>query len=373
MRLATSLSRWQGLLALMLTLQVNADTAPDQLLELQAGPSFEPVGEARLTYPKAAASRGIEGWVMVNFSILPDGSVSDARVQESSWPALFDSHSLSFVDSLVYEPFEPIPGRDEGHPVSQIFMYTFRDNQDELSVAFARRARIINRAMARGDLDKARKKLAKLDDMNIRYLAEQAYADYLWAVYERRRGDWDASRLKIKDALRFADRAVSKVSYQAMLHLAITLEAHAGNHALVVQHVDKLAAIGRPLGEDDPMQVIVNTSRDRLASREPLPTQMKLAPCEYCTDSERFSDWWQLSRPRFALSGAEGMPEVAWLRCGTASVKVPLEANRVYRLPEVEAPCRVTFYADRPLQFTLTEYAEQGAVNVATASLSSLR
>ena len=373
MRLATSLSRWQGLLALMLTLQVNADTAPDQLLELQAGPQLTPVDNGSGRYPQAAASRGIEGWVLLDFRVMPDGTVSDARVRESSWPVIFDQHALAAVRASTYTPYEPNAGQTGGKAVSRLIIYRMNANRDQVSNQFARRAKGISRALAKDDLDLAAKKLAKLDAIKFRKMAERPYTDYLWAVYEQKRGAYDASLSRINDALRFADDQVAKISYRAMLYLAISLESEAGHHAAVVQRANELAAAGQSLAPDDPLQVIVNTSRDRLASREPLPTQMKLTPCEYCTDSERFSDWWQLSRPRFALSGAEGMPEVAWMRCGTASVKVPLEANRVYRLPEVEAPCRVTFYADRPLQFTLTEYAEQGAVNVATASLSSLR
>ncbi|MEZ5500983.1 MAG: energy transducer TonB [Steroidobacteraceae bacterium] len=55
-------------------------------------------------YPEAARGRGIEGWVEVEFSVMPDGSVADARVLNSEPDGTFDRAALTAVSRWRYEP-----------------------------------------------------------------------------------------------------------------------------------------------------------------------------------------------------------------------------------------------------------------------------
>lgn len=56
------------------------------------------------TWPGSAGD-GVEGWVRLRFTVLPDGSVSDIVVEEAEPASVFDS---SAVDALKQWKFEPV-------------------------------------------------------------------------------------------------------------------------------------------------------------------------------------------------------------------------------------------------------------------------
>lgn len=53
-------------------------------------------------YPKYAIKKGIEGAVLVNFSIEKDGNSSDIEVVASDHDGLFDAHAILGVQKWVY-------------------------------------------------------------------------------------------------------------------------------------------------------------------------------------------------------------------------------------------------------------------------------
>jgi len=55
-------------------------------------------------YPARAQERGIEGYVIVEFSIAPDGTVKDAVVLESEPAKIFDRAALRAIAKWKYKP-----------------------------------------------------------------------------------------------------------------------------------------------------------------------------------------------------------------------------------------------------------------------------
>jgi len=55
-------------------------------------------------YPTRAASRGVEGWVRVQFTITPAGAVTDATVTDSEPKGMFDRAALEAVSRWKYNP-----------------------------------------------------------------------------------------------------------------------------------------------------------------------------------------------------------------------------------------------------------------------------
>jgi len=55
-------------------------------------------------YPARAASRGVEGWVEVQFTVLKDGTTRDIRVLDSSPEGYFEQSVLDAVTTWRYEP-----------------------------------------------------------------------------------------------------------------------------------------------------------------------------------------------------------------------------------------------------------------------------
>lgn len=56
------------------------------------------------TYPRGAEKRGIEGWVVIEFTVDERGDVVAPRVVEASPPGVFDSAALEAITSWKYKP-----------------------------------------------------------------------------------------------------------------------------------------------------------------------------------------------------------------------------------------------------------------------------
>ncbi len=55
-------------------------------------------------YPQRAASRGTEGWVLVEFTITPAGTVTDAVVIDADPASIFDRSALRAIAKWKYRP-----------------------------------------------------------------------------------------------------------------------------------------------------------------------------------------------------------------------------------------------------------------------------
>ena len=55
-------------------------------------------------YPRRAQSRGIEGYVIVEFTVTKLGATKDIRVVESVPPGIFDKASVQAAAKFKYKP-----------------------------------------------------------------------------------------------------------------------------------------------------------------------------------------------------------------------------------------------------------------------------
>jgi protein TonB len=70
-------------------------------------------------YPQRALSRGIEGWVQVQFTITETGSVADAKVVAADPPNIFDDAAIKAILRWRYNPMV-----QDGKPMARPGMQT---------------------------------------------------------------------------------------------------------------------------------------------------------------------------------------------------------------------------------------------------------
>lgn len=63
-----------------------------------------PLIKSKPKYPLRAQSRNIEGWVIVEFTITPTGSVIDAKVTDAKPKGIFDSAALKAIVKWKFKP-----------------------------------------------------------------------------------------------------------------------------------------------------------------------------------------------------------------------------------------------------------------------------
>ncbi|PAV26129.1 protein TonB [Tamilnaduibacter salinus] len=84
--------------------------AMDTSLNLDAGISgggsseYLPIVKVQPNYPRRALRRGIEGYVVVEFTVTRSGTVKDPRVVEADPPELFNSAALEAAKKFKYRP-----------------------------------------------------------------------------------------------------------------------------------------------------------------------------------------------------------------------------------------------------------------------------
>ena len=64
----------------------------------------QPLVRIEPQYPSRASSRGIEGWVLLEFTVTETGAVSDAKVVDHEPSGIFDSAALRAVAKWKYKP-----------------------------------------------------------------------------------------------------------------------------------------------------------------------------------------------------------------------------------------------------------------------------
>ena len=73
----------------------------------------QPLVRIEPRYPDRALSRGIEGWVLVQFNVTPEGDTFDCEVIEGEPPRMFDRAACRAVQNWKYQPKmedgEPVP------------------------------------------------------------------------------------------------------------------------------------------------------------------------------------------------------------------------------------------------------------------------
>lgn len=69
-----------------------------------AGGEYLPIVKVAPIYPQRALARGLEGWVLVEFTVTESGAVRDARAIESEPAGVFDSAAVEAALKFKYKP-----------------------------------------------------------------------------------------------------------------------------------------------------------------------------------------------------------------------------------------------------------------------------
>lgn len=84
---------------------VGADVSLDGGLALESGDGeYLPIVKVSPVYPRRALSRGIEGFVIVEFTVTKQGSVSDPKVIEANPAGIFEQAAVDAALKFKYKP-----------------------------------------------------------------------------------------------------------------------------------------------------------------------------------------------------------------------------------------------------------------------------
>ena len=65
---------------------------------------YLPIVKVQPIYPRRALSRGIEGYVIVQFTVTKQGTTKDIKIVESKPPGVFDRSAVQAAAKFKYKP-----------------------------------------------------------------------------------------------------------------------------------------------------------------------------------------------------------------------------------------------------------------------------
>jgi hypothetical protein len=311
------------------------------------------INSDRPKIPGAMFSQDLEGWVDVVVTVAVDGTAYNPRITNTSIPGIFNKTTLEATKKWHFEP-----ATINGRPVETTFearqVFYFRDNHDAVSEAFFRRARGISRALAKGDLATALKKIEQLDEKRQRLLAEGVYMDFFKATYFEKAGDTQSALLHVNRALGIGSSYVTKPVREHLLRSAVTLDAAQLNFASVLSRFEELETLIGKLPADDPVVLQLENVQSVIRSDAPLE---RVAVLERCPDCDQVTYSWShtLVRNRFTVPDVPASLEETQLRCGSRFQKFRLRSGDSYQIPEFESGCYFHTESWQPVSFSFIE------------------
>ena len=90
--------------ALAAMLAIAPNTYASDWSQYQCGPGWGPEASTPPTYPKRAQQRGIEGYVVMSFSVMTDGTIEDIAVVDAKPKKAFVRTATNAVRSMAFPP-----------------------------------------------------------------------------------------------------------------------------------------------------------------------------------------------------------------------------------------------------------------------------
>ncbi len=118
----------QGNMVNIGAMAVDSDLAVDTGAGLSASDGeYLPIVKVAPIYPRRAQTRGIEGWVLLRFTVTETGSVIDPEVIDAEPAGIFDSAAKKAVERFKYKP-RVVNGRAQVvHNVEHLITFELED------------------------------------------------------------------------------------------------------------------------------------------------------------------------------------------------------------------------------------------------------
>ena len=310
-------------------------------------------------YPSRALKKGVEGWVVLRFTIMEDGTTADIEVLAASVEYLFDQAAIDAASGWTYKPAtrdgKPVP---EYNKQSRIHFYINGFN-DTVSRAFQYQYRKAVKAIKGGDFETARSLIDGMDKSEKRLYSEVCYLDVLNEFYYRAKGDNEAALWYVERALVVASEVVSEETYIDLLKEAVIQNAIAKNYQTSLERFATLQEVDGDLTPDDQIYAFAEKVRQILNEDRFIVNNGELTVCKKC--DKPVPIWWRdLNRNRFSIDQVVGEIRDIKVTCSNGTVSVDYQPDIVWTVNKNWGACYVRVYGDEGTTFRLIEHLNGG-------------
>jgi len=168
-------------------------------------------------FPKSEFTRGREGWVLLAYDVLEDGTVFGPVVETSSGSEALNEAALDAVRQWLY-----IPGEPQSDKVLLHFVYERK--QPFVSKRFFARDRKVHAVIDKSKLDDAQERIDKMRQKDDLTAVELAYTYIAEGRICGARGDAAGQLEHFRRAMINDGRWLGRNDYLMLLHAAVILE-----------------------------------------------------------------------------------------------------------------------------------------------------
>jgi len=243
-------------LAFLASAWLVADAAEEQVdlrQHIRSSEHLHLIEQPAPEFPKSELVRGREGWVLLSYAVLDDGSVFSPVVEASSGSEAFIGAAKKAVGRWRY-----LPGEAQTDKVLLHFVYERK--QPYVSKKFFARDRKVHGAIDKGRLDKAQELIDEMRDKDDLTAVELAYTHVAEGRIFEARGDKEGQLLQFRRAMINDGRWLGRKDYLKLLHAAVILELQLKDYSSALRDYRILTEteVGRKLAADveEPMAMI---------------------------------------------------------------------------------------------------------------------
>lgn len=313
-----------------------------------------PVSRKPPRYPSAAARRGIEGWVLVEFFVEVDGSVDEVVVLDSDPPGVFEDATIRAVKRWRYEA-----ATVDGVPIrkaTQVVLTYDLEGGGYASEKYRKISRRAIQAIDRGDLDEAYQLLQQLESLLYEGDGDRAHLDYQTARYYIARKDYFKAVHHLRHAMHSPGPAMAK-SFQLQALTTLFRAEVILNHFSLSAETFELMEERRLLSTKDPIHKTYAKVRTILDGTEPLVSKSMLYGnrCYRCDKND--VRWrYPLSRNNFQIQDVNGSIKSLEISCGYQRTSVDFDPELSWAISDKWGECELQAIGKAGTEFRLAEF-----------------
>ena len=242
------MGKQKGLLAFLLCAGLPAIAAEQPVIlreHVELSEHLHLIEQPKPEFPKSEFVRGREGWVLLSYDVLEDGTVFSPVIEASSGSDAFDEAAMDAVSRWRY-----IPGEVQSDKVLLHFVYERK--QPYVSKKFFARDRKVHAAIDKGKLDNAQERIDEMRRRDDLTAVELAYTYIAEGRIYGARGDKQGQLAHFRRAMINDGRWLSRNDYLKLLHAAVILELQLKDYSSALRDYTLLTEsnVGRKLATD---------------------------------------------------------------------------------------------------------------------------
>jgi TonB family protein len=318
---------------------------------LVAGAQAQVVPPRALEQPQPAPPENrfgvpIEGWVVVRYTVLPDGTTTNVRVVDRMPPQLLDRAAVSAAEAWIFEPATSDGVAAEWHNNESVIVFDLEGVPLEPSAFFLPAYREADALLKDGEHDKAIKRNEGLLTTQTSRLGEVGLAQLQRAAIHVAQGDMHAAYAAILRATDPRVPALSPADLKVALQYRNALELELGDAAGALATFARRNAI-EPVPENDPMAAQAAAIEQALSGDAPIAIKAKILD----------ESWTHVpTRRTFAISAVTGEIVGIQVECDRRRAELEFAADTEWTLPGSWGACTLMVEGDRDTEFVLYEF-----------------